>query len=208
MSDGLLFPDVEPFWVFDRDCLAFPAVLDGKTIRCLVTLETLIQNYGAKSPSELEMKRAFGENRAKIHDIARAMINTKQFDEHGEILIRSTSPQLLGSELSVKYSDAILKTERLRDIVQAASYRLGYGLGHLPGPVEGSWDFGPGDDRSILELKLKHVETGVTVRDWFTPDELVSVNLLKSRFQKTWGDLLRAITRKQLENVGLSGEER
>ena len=47
MPHEITFPDTpRPFWVFGRDCVAFPAIVDGKTIKCLVSMELLMERFG------------------------------------------------------------------------------------------------------------------------------------------------------------------
>lgn len=65
---NVVFPQIDPQWIFDRDCVVFPAIVDGRAVKCLVTMEALIQNFGAQGRSDEDFLRAFVENRKRIEE--------------------------------------------------------------------------------------------------------------------------------------------
>jgi hypothetical protein len=88
------FPEVEPRYVFERDCLAFPVRVDGKPVECLVTMEFLWANFGLRDPAEAAMRQVFQEHKTEIEDIARGHIENGWVDEEGRILLTTRFTRL------------------------------------------------------------------------------------------------------------------
>jgi Protein of unknown function (DUF1488) len=78
------FPDVAPANVFGSDALAFPAIVGGESITCIVPFEVLI---GAESDDADEAFRAFQTQKAHLHERARVLIAAGQVGEDGELTI-------------------------------------------------------------------------------------------------------------------------
>lgn len=83
------FPSVEA-WDGDRDCMTFPADVDGKRIRCHISLEALQDNFGGNHVPPLD---SFLRSRHAIEAKAIQLISRNRFEADGSILIRSQDGQ-------------------------------------------------------------------------------------------------------------------
>ena len=82
---SISFP-AQAVWGDDRDVVYFPAEVDGKRIRCAITLEALQDNFDGDSTEPVACFRA---NRARIEAKAAKLIAQARFEPDGQILIRS-----------------------------------------------------------------------------------------------------------------------
>src|SRR5207244_2212688 len=83
----ITFPDSDPRYILDRDCLAFRATVDGKPVECLVTAELLLSEFGAKGMDEAEMRAAYRERKAKIQGLARSHIERGWVDPENRVFL-------------------------------------------------------------------------------------------------------------------------
>ena len=74
-----------------RQVVWFSAVDDDKVITCGVTIEALVENFGAFADDPLP---AFRSHREVIWNIAARLIAERRFDDDGSILIRSADLHL------------------------------------------------------------------------------------------------------------------
>lgn len=81
----ITFPAQEA-WGGDRDVVFFPADVDGKRIRCAITLEALQDNFGGDSTDPVD---CFRQNRSRIEVKAAKLISQARFESDGLVLIRS-----------------------------------------------------------------------------------------------------------------------
>lgn len=70
-----------------RDGIAFPAEVDGVTVKCLVSREALEDHFGADL--HLDMGSAFKQNRSTIESIAERFIRTDRYEADKEIIVRT-----------------------------------------------------------------------------------------------------------------------
>jgi hypothetical protein len=100
------FPEAEPRYVFERDCLGFRALADGKPVECMVTAELLFSRFKARDMSEEALRQAYREHKATIQGIARRHIENGWIDEENRVFLTShfsLVPKLLfGNGLSAK----------------------------------------------------------------------------------------------------------
>ena len=68
------FPDDPPQYCGPDLVLTFPALVDGKRVSCSITAEALEDHFGAESPREEDMLRAFEGHRHKIEHAACRML--------------------------------------------------------------------------------------------------------------------------------------
>ncbi len=66
--------------------VAFPAVVDGRARRCLVTEEALMDHFGAVSPEPETLRSAFENNRDEIQEVAEYRFRT---GAAGDVLLRT-----------------------------------------------------------------------------------------------------------------------
>jgi hypothetical protein len=206
MPKSIVFPPVEPFWIFDRECLAFPAIVDGVTIRCLVNYEALMRNFGAKGPpSQSAAIEAFEKHREVIQRTARKLIEAGQINERKEVLLRSQTQLRSEGFLKLVIPDKITHDSRLGPAIDEAITILAETLDdRFWKRFSAAWDFS--DETGLFQLTLKDDETEATARDWYTLNELKNVDLLRTSFDRLRVDLLRAATRKHLEKIEAGAE--
>jgi hypothetical protein len=68
------FPDDPPQYSGRDLVLTFPALVDGERVSCSITAEALEDHFGAASPREEDVLRAFQRHRHKIEHAARRLL--------------------------------------------------------------------------------------------------------------------------------------
>src|SRR5687768_2478160 len=102
-SEEIVFPDTPlPSYVFDRDCISFPALLGSKPLECLVTAEFLMTRFHAPDSGKDSLSEAFEKNKDEIHEIARVQIENGWVDEEQRVFITTRF-----TRLKVKFGRAI-----------------------------------------------------------------------------------------------------
>ena len=71
----ILFPNETPEYSGRELTLAFPAMVDGQRVECMITAEALEHHYGAASPRLEDMVGAFDAHRARIEAATRRLIS-------------------------------------------------------------------------------------------------------------------------------------
>lgn len=66
--------------------VTFPAMVDGRSRRCLVTEEALTDHFGAVSPEPDQLRSAFESNRDEILEVAEYRFRT---GATGDVLLRT-----------------------------------------------------------------------------------------------------------------------
>src|SRR5262249_26764693 len=147
-----VFPSVEPYWVFERVCLRFPALVDGSIINCLVSGEALFQHFGARDFTADEARRAFNNHKQDIQEAARRKIEGGEFNTRGEILLKmsdftrqttTTPPPFSERTLRVSYSEDFENDPALKDLTVNASRILEDELGRALPHVAAEWNLLP-----------------------------------------------------------------
>lgn len=82
---SITFPAQE-VWGGERDVVFFPADVDGKRIRCAISLEALQDNFAGGSMDPVD---CFRQNRSRIEAKAAKLISQARFESDGLILILS-----------------------------------------------------------------------------------------------------------------------
>jgi hypothetical protein len=80
------FPEIEVMNT-NLDSVSFPADVDGKQMRCAISLEALQDNFGGDSGDPVDCFRA---NRSAIESKAASLIRKGRVEKDGSILIRSS----------------------------------------------------------------------------------------------------------------------
>ena len=70
-----------------RQVVWFKVIVDEKTIDCGISIEALVDHFGAYQDDPLPK---FRTNRARIQQITTDLITARRFEDDGTILIRST----------------------------------------------------------------------------------------------------------------------
>jgi hypothetical protein len=71
----ILFPNETPEYSGRELTLAFPAMVDGQRVECMITAEALEDHFGAASPRLEDMVGAFDAHRARIEAATRRLLS-------------------------------------------------------------------------------------------------------------------------------------
>src|SRR6266702_1590779 len=71
----ILFPNEPPEYSGRELTLAFPAMVDGQRVECMITAEALEDHFGAASPRLEDMVGAFDTHRARIEAATRRLLS-------------------------------------------------------------------------------------------------------------------------------------
>src|SRR4051812_46925590 len=112
MVAKIVFPDGEPSYVFDWDCLAFRALADGKPVECLVTGELLMARFGATSMTEESLRQAYRTHKNEIQDVARNHLEHGWIDEASRVFLTTRF-----TRLRVRFSDQVAQWPVSRALV-------------------------------------------------------------------------------------------
>jgi hypothetical protein len=182
------FPDIEPRFVFDRDCLAFTARVGGHSVECLVTAEMLMTHFGAQEPSEEEMRAAYREHRAEIQSIARDHIQNGWVDESRLFLTTRFT------RLKVTFGDRLDERPDLRAMADAAHRILVEIIGPNAKTVEVLWDTETvRSDPQVLILRITDPLLPHTQKFKIYPGAKWKEDPLKLHLEvgMSWGRILR-----------------
>ncbi|CAM3240057.1 hypothetical protein SB6411_05755 [Klebsiella spallanzanii] len=80
MNQAIQFPDRE-IWDEERQCIAFPALVNGMQLTCALTMAVLQQRFGGEEPAQ--WLAAFRENRWDLEEEAHELISDQQEDAQG-----------------------------------------------------------------------------------------------------------------------------
>jgi hypothetical protein len=85
-SDTVTFPQAY-YRLFDRNGFAFPAEYHGRPIRCIVSCESLVNHYGAKSTTLADAEAVFLRNLMHFQDAAKSLIQQHNSQAGTEVII-------------------------------------------------------------------------------------------------------------------------
>ncbi|CAB3773005.1 DUF1488 domain-containing protein [Paraburkholderia humisilvae] len=71
----IIFPNEVPEYSGRELTLAFPAMVDGERVECMITAEALEDHFGAASPRIEDMLGAFDAHRTRIEAAARRLLS-------------------------------------------------------------------------------------------------------------------------------------
>jgi hypothetical protein len=94
VAKEILFPDREPVYLFDRDCLAFRALVEGRPVECMITAELLLSRFGARDMTEGSLREAYRKHRAGIQAIARDHIENGWIDADHRLFLTTRFTRL------------------------------------------------------------------------------------------------------------------
>ena len=219
MPKSIVFPPTEPYWVFERDCLRFPALVDGVILNCLVSGEALLHHFGAKGLTADEARRAFNIHKPAIQEAAREKIESGEFNTRGEVLLKMTDfttqttptpPHFPERTLRVSYPDELDSNPGLKDLLVHASRILEDKLGRAVPQVAAEWKLFPvPTGETLVQLTLRDLETKGWVEKLFLPTDLMDEPGIRYSLFRLWDDLLQEKGRLQigeLQKTAGSGE--
>ena len=71
----IIFLNVTPEYSGRELTLAFPAMVDGERVECMITAEALEDHFGAASPRQEDMIGAFDTHRERIEAATRRLLS-------------------------------------------------------------------------------------------------------------------------------------
>ena len=71
----IIFPNETPEYSGRELTLAFPAMVDGERVECMITAEALEDHFGAASAALEDMVGAFAAHRARIEAATRRLLS-------------------------------------------------------------------------------------------------------------------------------------
>jgi hypothetical protein len=184
----ITFPEAEPFYDFDNDCLAFHANVEGKTIECIVTLELLMASFRATDPSEETMRQSYREYKEEIQAIARTHIDNGWIDNEDRVFLTTRY-----TRLKVTFDES----PKAREFV-AFAHRI---LLDIIGPnaeeviIEWQGDEDPPGSPSI-SVRIVDPDTTHSVKAFFGSKESADTNTLSFNLARLWSSILRERSRK------------
>jgi Protein of unknown function (DUF1488) len=202
------FPDIPPRYVFERDCVAFPALVDGKPIRCMISMEALMQDFGARGHDEEEIMRAFHESRLRIQEAARRKLENGSVIPDEGVLIWASMPSKLNNRIfHFLQSPELTKRPDLTALLQDISIK--YIGRYAPAGIDVKvyWDFAGMGNGDLFQVKLEDTETSGTTVDWVSRDQLKDSEYLRRRFDFLWAEFLGDRSAKQLSKIRSGNEE-
>jgi hypothetical protein len=190
------FPDLPPpQYLFERDCVSFPARVDGRPVNCLATMEFLMQNFGLRTLDGDAMLEAYQKDREAIQKIARGFIEAGWIGPDNEVLLTR-----LFTSLGVSVGAALHEWPEGYRLIQNASRRLTDLIGPTAGQVSIEWDRAEGPQECpVISLRISNPSGSVAAV--FDPSEMESSSHMQVRLSRLWGDLLQLQSRKQLHQL-------
>ncbi len=184
MAKDIRFPEGEPRYVPERDCLGFRAIADGTNVECLVTAEFLFSRFGSKEFTEKAMRQAFDDHRDEIQDIARSLLEYGWIDEEKRLFLTTRF-----TRLTVHFDQLLAGDPRV-----AAAHRM---LTDVIGPSAGElvieWRTpreNPPNPSILLSIKDPVIRREMATS--FPPEAWDDPTTLRVRLAQVWSALLRA----------------
>jgi Protein of unknown function (DUF1488) len=197
MPTTIVFPKVEPQWLFEREGVWFPCLVNGNPVKCLVTFELLSERFGAKSFDQHEALRAFREDRPEIEILVEAQIVLGHVPTGGEILL---TPESLALK-EVTYSEAVLHSGDIPYIKRATAY-LSDILGRAAIHVSANWDRTLKDGRVFYTLDLHGL--GFSTAAAFPQEGIDRPSQAYVRIAQLWGNILQQESHRRLRELAES----
>jgi hypothetical protein len=194
MPKSIEFPDTEPGYIFERDCLLFRAVVDGKPVDCFVTGELLMVRFGAQAITGDALREAFLERRAEIEGIARNHIENGWIDEDGRILLttRFTRLDVSFDERLSEWPDGLAGA---KVAIRVLTEIIGPNAEEVSVAVAES---GSSEPRRSLTLIIADPSLPFSTRTALAPEERQDPITLRILLAGIWGAVLRARSRKYI----------
>jgi hypothetical protein len=194
----IVFPNAEPWYVFERDCLGFRAVVDGKGVECLVSLELLMSRFGAREPTEESLRAAYRERRDELRQIARSHIENGWIDEEGRVLLTTRY-----TRLQVSFSDRLRENKEGMQVAEAAQRRLAEIIGPNAEEVHVAWDgSSPPGGHLTINFHLGDPSVPFSLQVFLDQYNWRNPTAFQLTLAGAWGSVLRARSRKLILQSG------
>ncbi|MBY0524973.1 MAG: DUF1488 domain-containing protein [Gemmataceae bacterium] len=196
MPKDIQFPEVEPRYVFERDCLGFQALADGKPVECMVTGELFMTRFRARDMSEDSLRQAYREHQSEIQSIARDHIENGWLDEDGRVFLTTRF-----TRLSVTFSEPLASDPH----VAAAHRMLTDIIGPNAGAVTVTWTCFAGvnvQERPSVHVSVIDPAISRQRSIAFQSKDWADTTTMRLRLASLWGALLQAQSRNLLLKSG------
>jgi hypothetical protein len=178
------FPESEPFYDFDSDCLIFGAIVDGKSVECVLTAGLLVANFGASDIDKESLLKAYQVRKEEIHTLARKHIEHGWIDEESRVFLTKRF-----TRLNVTFGGLYNESSIVRSLVDSAHRNLLDIIGPNAEEVNVKWN---GDDvPPRISLQITDPETSHTVKSIFSPKDSADTGRLGISLGLLWSKVLR-----------------
>lgn len=194
----ITFPEPEPRYVFERDCLALWASVDGTLVNCFISAELLYSRFGAKGLTEEDMRQAYRGHEAEIQAIARSHIENGWIDQNNRVFLTHRY-----TRLTVAFGDRLGQRTPELALAENAHRVLLDLIGPTAEEVSVEWNDAE-DDRRRTPIRVRitdpvipwSVSTILHSKDWEEPA------WLQIHLAQLWGSLLQARSRDLMLKSG------
>lgn len=209
MATEIFFPNVEPVWEFDRECVRFYAVVNQQTVVCLISAEALYRHFGAPNFEAAEAVAAFKANRPQIENAARRKIAEAGERNIREVLLvmedfqptsttsTTTTPPLrpdqrLQGRVKIQLHGDAASNPHLEHLARSATDILAKEIVHGPVIVTAAWTGMNSNVGLLLYVRLVDEDTKAAAENLFTDHDLENVSVARFALFRLYDDLLRA----------------
>lgn len=196
VATTITFPNSAPSYFFDRDVLSFRALADGLPVECMASAELLFSHFGATGFTEEEMRKAFEEHRAELHNLARVHIENGWVDG-GRVLLTTRL-----TRLRVTYGEGLDDFPLGREIVDSAHRVLTGIIGPSAERVDVEWSFNQDPPYPGVNVRIADPNAPYSVSGFFGPRETADPDVLSVYLARLWGSILRERSRKLTGKFG------
>jgi uncharacterized protein (DUF736 family) len=190
VAKEITFPDVDPQYVFDRDCLSFRALAGDEPVECLVTGELLMSRFGAPNMDEASLRRAYHEHKAAIQELAR------EHNRNGWVQDRRVFLTTRFTRLNVTFGEQIGRWPTGRALADKAHRRLVEIIGPDASEVVVAWDRVENQEgRTRISLHITDPSLDASVSADFDPREWEDLAWLRLDLASAWSTFLRRRSR-------------
>jgi hypothetical protein len=195
VPQNIQFVEGKPRYIFERDCLEFRALVDGRDVECLVTGELLMHRFGARAFTEDAFREAFTRHESEIHAIAQHHIEMGWINPENLVILTTRF-----TTLKVKLGEELRKRNRELEMAGLVLRLLAQVIGPGSGEVTAELDWEEKEGRPILVIILDDAVGGAA--NWFYVKELESESAMRVQLARLWGDFLQIRAQKLIQRSG------
>ena len=184
MAKEIEFPELEPVYIADRDCLIFRAIAYDKPVECVVTAGLLMANFGALDIDKESLLKSYQEHKPDIHTLAMNHIENGWIDEEGRVFLTKRF-----TRLKVTYGDHYDESPAVRSLVDTAHRILLNLIGPNAEKVNVEWsgeEYPPRISVQIIDPDTLH-----SSKIFFNAKDSADSNTVSISLARLWSKVLR-----------------